>query len=78
MVVWKTVLFQLALADEFNNKPPNYRSWDNVVGIPTGYGLDQISSPGRVRILSSPRRSDRLWGSSSLLSYGYRGLFLRD
>jgi hypothetical protein len=35
------------------------------------------SSSGSVRILSSQRRPDRLWGLLNLLSNGYRGLFLR-
>jgi hypothetical protein len=54
---------------------------DSVVGIPIGYGLDGrgvgVLGPIGSRIFSSPRRLDRLWGSPSLLSNGYRGLFLR-
>jgi hypothetical protein len=34
-----------------------------------------IPRPSRFRNFSSPRRPDRLWGSLSLLSDGYRGLF---
>jgi hypothetical protein len=48
-----------------------------LVGIATGlYGLeDRGSIPGRgKRFFSSPQRPDRLWGPSSLLSNGYRGL----
>jgi hypothetical protein len=49
-------------------------SWDSVVGIATGYGLDDRGVGVRVsigsRIFSSPRRPDRFWGPSSLLSNG--------
>jgi hypothetical protein len=51
------------------------RSRDNVVGVATGYGLDDRGDGVRVpvgsRILFSPRRPDRLWGPPSLLSNGY-------
>jgi hypothetical protein len=51
-----------------------WRSRDSVVGIATGYGLDDRGVGVRVlvgsRIFSSPRRPD-------LLSNGYRGLFHR-
>jgi hypothetical protein len=54
-------------------------SQDSVVGIATGYGLDDrgvgVAVPVRSRIFSSPRRPDRLWDPSSLLSNGYRRLF---
>jgi hypothetical protein len=50
---------------------------DSVVGIATGYRLDDrgfgVRVPVRSRIFSSPRRPDRLWGPPSLLSNGYRG-----
>jgi hypothetical protein len=48
-------------------------------GIATSYGLDDrgvgVRVPVGSRIFSSPRRPDRLWGPSSLVSNGYRGLF---
>jgi hypothetical protein len=54
-------------------------SRDGVVGIVTGYGLDDrgvgVQVPVGSIIFSSPRRADRLWGSPSLLSNGYEGLF---
>jgi hypothetical protein len=52
-------------------------SRDSVVGIATGYGLDDRGVEVRVlvgsRIFSSPRRPDRLCGPPNLLSNGYRG-----
>jgi hypothetical protein len=55
---------------------------DSVVGIATGYGLDDrgvgVRVPVGSRIFSSPRRSDRLWGPPSILSNGYRGLLPRE
>jgi hypothetical protein len=55
------------------------RSRVGAVGIATGYGLaDQgvrVRVPVGSRIFSSPLRPDRLWGSPSLLSNGYRELF---
>jgi hypothetical protein len=57
------------------------RSRDRVVGIATGYGLDEQEVGVRVPvgpiIFSSPRRPDRLWGSVKLPSNGYWGLFRR-
>jgi hypothetical protein len=54
---------------------------DSEGGIATGYGLDdrgvEVRVPVGSRIFSSPRRTDRLWGSPSLLSNGYRGLLPR-
>jgi magnesium-transporting ATPase (P-type) len=56
-------------------------SRDSVVGITTGYGLDDRGFGVRVlvgsRIFSSPRRPDRLFGSLNLLPNGYWGLFPR-
>jgi hypothetical protein len=50
---------------------------DSVVGIATGYGLDDRGVGVRLlvgsRIFSSPRRPGRLWGPPNLLSNGYRG-----
>jgi hypothetical protein len=55
---------------------------DNVVGIATGYGLDDrgvgVRVPVGSRIFSSPRRPDRVWGPSNLLSNRYRGLFFPE
>jgi hypothetical protein len=56
-------------------------SWSrvNVVGIATGYGLDDREFGVRVlagsRIFSSPRRSDQFCGPPGLLSNGYRRVF---
>jgi hypothetical protein len=56
-------------------------SWDSAVGLATGYGLDGrgvgVRVPVGSRIISSPRRPDRLWGPHSVLSNGYRELFPR-
>jgi hypothetical protein len=58
-----------------------YRSRDSVVGIATGYVLDDrgvgVRVPVGSRIFSSPRRPDRLWGPRNLLSNGYRGALSR-
>jgi hypothetical protein len=55
--------------------------WDSVVGIATGYGLDDRGVGVRVPVGSiifcSPRRPDRLWGPPNLLSNWYWGFFLR-
>jgi hypothetical protein len=56
------------------------RSRDSAVGIATGYELDvrvvRVLVLVGLRIFSSPRRSDRLWGPPDLLYSGYQGLFL--
>jgi hypothetical protein len=56
--------------------------WESVVGIATGYGLDDRGIGVRVpvvsRIFSSPRRPDRLLDPFNLLYDGYRGLFPRE
>jgi hypothetical protein len=55
-------------------------SWDSVVGIATGYGLDDlgvgVGVPVGSRIFTFPFRPDRLWGPPNL-SNGYRSLFPR-
>jgi hypothetical protein len=52
----------------------------SVVGIATGYGLDDrevgVRVPVVLRIFSFPRCPDRLWCSPNLLSNGYGGSFL--
>jgi hypothetical protein len=52
---------------------------DRAVGIATGYRLEDLGVGVRVpvgsRILFSPRRSDRLWGPSNLLSNGHQASF---
>jgi hypothetical protein len=58
------------------------RSWNSSVGMATGYGLDDrglgVQVPVVSRIFSSPLHPDRIWGISSLLFNGHRGLFLRE
>jgi hypothetical protein len=65
----------------FKTLSKNHRSRNSAVGIATGYGLDDrgvvVRVPAGSRIFSSPRRPVRLWGSPSLLSNGYWGLFPR-
>jgi hypothetical protein len=59
-----------------------YRLWesrDSVVGIETGYGVDDqevgVRVPVGSRIFASPCRPGRLWGPPSLLSNGTGGPF---
>jgi hypothetical protein len=52
------------------------RSWDSSDGIVTGYRLDaEVRFPPEIISFFSPQSPDRLWGPSSLLFNGYRGLF---
>jgi hypothetical protein len=57
------------------------RSRDSVVGIVTGYRLDDqgvgVRVPVGSRIFSSPSHPDWLWGPSKLPFNGYWGLFPR-
>jgi hypothetical protein len=59
--------------------PVDGDSRDSSVGIAIDYGLDDrgvgVPVPVGSRIFSFPRRPNRLWGPSSFLSTGYRGLF---
>jgi hypothetical protein len=63
----------------FRNYHSSTRSLESVVGIATGYVLDDqgfgVRVQARPRIFSSPSRPDRLWGPPSPLSNGYRGFF---
>jgi hypothetical protein len=65
----------------FDSLPSVMRSRDSVVGIAKACGLDDrgvgVRAPVGSRIFSPPRRPDRHWGPSSLLSNAYRGLFPR-
>jgi hypothetical protein len=66
--------------DNKNNNNKNINS-DRAVSIATGYGLDDrgvgVRVPVGSRIFTPPARPDRLCGPPSLLSNGYRGIFLR-
>jgi hypothetical protein len=61
---------------------PIIKRQDSAVGTATGYGLDDQGVGVRVavwaRIFTSPCLPDRLWGQPSLLSNGYRRIFLRE
>jgi hypothetical protein len=54
----------------------------SVVGIATGYGLDDRRAGVRVplesRIFSPQRRPDQSWGPPSLVKNGYRRMFPRE
>jgi hypothetical protein len=56
-------------------------SGDSVVGIATGYGLDDrgvgVRDPIGSRIFTPRCSPDRLWDPPNLLSYGNRGHFPR-
>jgi hypothetical protein len=68
--IWGAHIFSLDISEG---------SGDSVVGIETGYGLDDrgvgVRVPVGSGIFSSPRLPDRLWAPPSLLSNGYCGLF---
>jgi hypothetical protein len=67
--MWFIVKYMLWI--DMNQNEFSNQSRDDAVGIATGYGLG-----GRgVGVLSSKQRPDRFWGTPSLLSSGYRGLF---
>jgi hypothetical protein len=55
------------------------KSRDSVVGIATGYGLNDRGIGVRVlvgsRTFSSPHHPDWLWSPPNLISNGYQGLF---
>jgi hypothetical protein len=72
-VAYTTVSIHLRISNNNNN------SRDSVVGIATGYGLDDWEVGVRVplgsRIFSSPSRPDRLWDLPNLLSNACRGSF---
>jgi hypothetical protein len=55
---------------------------DSVVGVTNGYGLDGkgvgVRIPVGSKIVSSPRRPDRLWGPPNLLSDWYRGTLSQE
>jgi hypothetical protein len=57
------------------------RSWDSAVGKATDYGLDRRGVGFRVsiraRFFCHSHHPDRFWDQPSLLSNGYRGLYLR-
>jgi hypothetical protein len=64
---------------QFSIDTGDLKSRGSVVGIATGYGLDDrevgVRVPGGSRIFSSQRRRDRLWGPPNLLFNGYRDSF---
>jgi hypothetical protein len=64
-----------------NTVPLLFWSRDSIVGMATGYGLDDRGVGNRVpiesRIFSSRCRPYLLWGPPNLLSNGYQGLLPR-
>ncbi|PNF14571.1 hypothetical protein B7P43_G13287 [Cryptotermes secundus] len=54
-------------------------SWGSTVSMVTGYGLDGLGFKVGFMVgaifFSSLRRPDQFWGSPSLLSNGFKGLF---
>jgi hypothetical protein len=60
---------------------PLPRNRDSVVGMATGYGLEDrgvgVRVPVESRIFFSPSRQDRLWAQTNLLSNEYRRLLPR-
>jgi hypothetical protein len=62
--------------------PLEYGSRDSAVDIATGCGLDDrgfgVRVPAALRIVSSFRHPDRLWGPRSLLTNGYLGPGVRE
>jgi hypothetical protein len=52
-----------------------FGSWHGSVDTAAAYGLNDRGVPCRGKRWFSPQLLDRLWGLSSLLSNGYRGLF---
>jgi hypothetical protein len=84
-ISWQYVMRQnmkcVAANSIFLSYLTHFVSRKSVVGIATGYGLDDrgggVRVPGGLGFFSFPSRPDRLWGSPSLLSNGYGGLFTR-
>jgi hypothetical protein len=55
---------------------PLKKSWDGLVGIAMGYGLDSlVSNPNKDKNIFFLLCPDWLWVPPSLLSNGYWGLF---
>jgi hypothetical protein len=71
-------------ANYMSRTPLSIWNRDSAVGIATGYRLHDrgggvgVRVPLGLRIFSSPRRPERLWGPPNLLSNGYRRQFPRE